>query len=121
METLEDIVSNPKINVIGRQSIRELKLFNPEIYEIIHKSNIDYEKQLNAFGKRETELYEKSQFINDLEQRKAVLLTDSLNSKFLKIFIHLNNVMESEHKYSQKFYYSYVSKSHPKYRQIYRM
>ena len=48
VETLEDIVSNPEINVIGRNTINELKSFYPEIYENIHKRNIDYEKQLNA-------------------------------------------------------------------------
>ena len=121
VETLEDIASNPEINIIGRDSIEELKHFNPGIYEIIHKRNIDYEKQLNVIEKKEKVIYKMSKVIKDVSQRRTVILTNSLNAKSLKIFMHLNNLMESEHKYSQNFIYSYVSKSLTNYRQIYRM
>ena len=121
VETLEDIVSNPKINVIGRESLKELKVFNPEFYEIIHKRNTDYENLLNVSDLNEGEVFQDINMIKDVDQSKTVVLLNSLNAKSLKIFFHLNNLMESEHKYSQNFIYSYVTKSLPNYKQIYRM
>ena len=121
VETLEDIVSNPKINVFGRESIKEIKLINPKIYEIIHKRSINYEKQLNVYGKKEIDMLKMSKLIKDIEERETVILFNSLNAKSVKIFLHLNNLMESEHKYSQHFIYTYVTKTLPNYKQIYRM
>ena len=121
VETLEDIVSNPEINVIGRASLKELKVFNPGIYEIINKRNIDYEKQLNFTEVDESVIFQSSKMLKDVELSKTVVLINSLNAKSLKIYFHLNNLMESEHKYIQDFIYTYVSKTLSNYKQIHRM
>ena len=121
VETLEDIVSNPEINVIGKDTIKELELFNTEIYEIIRKRNVDYEKQLNISEMEEAEINTLSKVIKDVYQRKTVIITNSLVSKSFKLLTHLIDLMESEHKYCQTFVYTFVSKSFPNYKQIYRM
>ena len=69
----------------------------------------------------ESVMFQMSKIKKDIVQRKTVIIADSLSSKNLPIFFNLNNLMESEHKYNQQFIYSYVSKSIPNYRQIYRM
>ena len=115
VETLEDLVSNPGIKIIGRESLDHFMSTKPKVYEILRKRLFvtNSEKILKILLTPEV--------MNDMINRKAVLLHDSHQRKAIQSLFPEINYKESEHKYNQQIIYTYVSKDNTNYEKIFQM
>ena len=115
VETIEDLVSNPDIKLWGRDSLNFFKLSKPKIYEILYKRLID--KNSETFFK----LSSKPEVINDIKQRKAVILAYGSRFDIIKCMYFNVNLQVSRHKYNQQVYFTYISKEIANSKLIYQM
>ena len=121
VETLEDIASDSELKVIGRNGLNELQEINQQIYEIIYEKIDSYSQELGLLTQRLPDLVGTTQIFDDVQERKAVLMINSEMANLIKVFYPEINLMESEHKYNQQFFYTYVSKGIPNSEQIFQM
>ena len=120
VETLEDIVSNPNLHIAGKDFLHEIKLFKPDIYDILLKRILNYE-QLMGVKNESNEDIDFSKFQSDVYNHKTVLLLPSFGAKIIKEINIDFNLMTSPVKYCQRFQYYYISKSYIHYRPIYEL
>ena len=121
VETLEDIVSNPKMKIIGKQALLQIKSFKSNIYQNLNERLNKYERELNISNVDLMKVLTNSQVFNDVNEGKTVLLVDSHESHMFRDIYPLIKLKVSKHKYSHQIIYSYISRSHSKYEQIFQM
>ena len=120
VNTLEDIVDNPDLFVAGRHGLKELIRFKPQIFEKLENRIKKYEKSLDINSINMVNLGS-PRLIRDVQEGRAVILTDTFVAKVLKLMHPSFDLMESNYKYNQNFFYSYVTKNHTKSHEIYKM
>ena len=119
VETVEDIANNPNLWVTGKRALLEIRSFKPKIYEILHKRLVEYESRYNISNTHFIDI--NAQVLNDIIERKAVQLMSTPEARTLKSLHPKINLMVSKYKYNLKMHFTYVSKSHPKSKQIFQM
>jgi len=122
VETLDDIVSNPDLLIAGKDYIHEIKLFKPEIYDILERRITKYEEMLGIGGLFERPLEEILNILmKDIFNRRAVYLVRTIRVEIAKKLYFDLNLMSSPVKYCQRFEYYYISKSYLHYKPIHRL
>ena len=118
VNSLEDLDYNPNINVAGKWSLNELKLFDPEYFEILIKRLNAYENELGFDSLYDPLAIFDERLINDIMNRRAVVLLAEDDAQSYQMIYP--NFKSSENKYSLQYYHRYISKNHPSYKMIYQ-
>jgi len=117
VETLDDIVSNPDLLIAGKDFMKEIKLFRPDIYDTLKNRILKYEKELNEKSSEDW----LNILMKDVFNGKAVYLINSVTVEFNKHLYFDSNLISSPVKYCPNYIYYYVSKSYLHHKQIYRL
>ena len=123
VETLDDIINNPKLYIGGKMAAKQLQYRDSSVYKNIMKRVIDYENKMNINSENNNEIKYLSnlEIIKNIYDRKAILLLNTFWTDLIKSIYPGFNLMESENKYDLLYGYSYISENHPNSEQIYEM
>ena len=113
VETLEDIVSKPKLSIVGSRSVNEIKLYKPDIYESLISRVNQFEYKLGINEKANARNLNNQSIIKDIVERKAVMIVATTIAQMIPNLNFKADLKASDTKYNSVIRYSYVSKGLP--------
>ena len=115
-------MADPNIQIAGRQGLRDIEQYNFTIYEALRYRVAEYEDFLginSELSPRNMSI--EPRLMNDLVNRKAIILAETA-TKYMLTSLHVDmNLMESENKYNSIFRYSYVSKNITQHKDVFKL
>ena len=118
VETLEDIVSKPKLSIVGSRSVNEIKLYKPDIYESLISRVNQFEYKLGINEKANARNLNNQSIIKDIVERKAVMIVATTIAQMIPNLNFKADLKASDTKYNSVIRYSYVSKGLPHHHRI---
>ena len=123
VNTLEDVVNRPDLSISGSFNLDFINQFTPEVHNNLMQRAVSYETRMGIdYNTREGGLAAYSNgVIQDVVNRKGVILTNSYGSDLYKKMYPMYKLMESNTKYAQSFAYTVIHKNIPYYSRIYKL
>ena len=109
VHTLQDIVDDPDLKIVGRDGLNEIKSFKPDIYAMLNPRLKEYEDSLGIISGNPQQLVN-NRLMKDVFDRKAVLIISSNIKKVLQNIYPYYNLQESEQNMNSLYRFSSVTK-----------
>jgi hypothetical protein len=112
VKTVEDIIANENLNLLGSVSLLLLQAIKPNEYEILSKRAINYENEVKQQIIKNKWTYYEARLLKDIINGKTVFFGNTYDSFKILSQYPDSGLIAAEDKYAPNFVTNYMSKNH---------
>lgn len=109
VETMDDIIANRELSVVGSHALNDIKTYKPDLYRSLISRVNEAESRLGLNERAAVRDLINPSIIRTIVDRKSVLIVPTLYSVMIQSFNPSVNLKTSQIKYNSLIRYNYVS------------